>query len=110
MAGRAANQPACYGQYTPATSRTPRRIADLRGSAWCGSWQPLNVYHASTVFPVREIGVSTNAGAHLHPPGSRLDHSMMPGRLAPGRLTGPPTQGAGRGADPTGKIVLELRR
>jgi hypothetical protein len=35
---------------------------------------------------------------------------MMPGRLAPGRLTGPPTQGAGRGADPTGKIVLELRR
>src|SRR6266568_875905 len=38
------------------------------------------------------------AGAHLHPSGSRLDHSMTPYRL----LTGPPTQGAGRGADPTG--------
>jgi hypothetical protein len=35
---------------------------------------------------------------------------MMPGRLVLGRLTGPPSQGAGRGADPTGMIVLELRR
>ena len=35
---------------------------------------------------------------------------MMPGRLVPGRLTGLPSQRAGSGADPTGMIVLELRR
>jgi len=35
---------------------------------------------------------------------------MKPGPLVPGRLTGPPTLSAGGGTDPTGKIVLELRR
>ena len=35
---------------------------------------------------------------------------MMPGPQVPVRLNGPPTLSAGGGTDPTGKIVLELRR